>query len=433
MIYKHDISNVFDNVIGFDGVSEQEFTSLLLKAKRAIIGIGEQREKKLLPFLDITDYENDVVQIEKTAKHINDNFSDLVIVGMGASARGGKTLVALARNSFTGISNSTKIHFIDNIDPLTFDNMRATLDLKSTIFLVISKSGSTAETMAQLLVLLNDVASKIGQENINNHFIFITESNDNSLTKIAYDNAIKIFEHNHNIGGRFSVLTAVGLLPAAVAGLDIRAIRDGATEIINLFFSDEEPEPAKGAVIHEGLLQKGKNISVMMPYSDRLNAFSSWHQQLWAESLGKSGNGTTALRALGAFDQHSQLQLYLDGPADKFITLITLNQKNKGAVIPLSDDDSLAYLAHHAIGDLMAAEQLATKNTLIKNRRPVREFAIEKIDEHTIGALLMHFMLETMVMGRLWNVDTFGQPAVEQGKQLAREYLANSKSNLNFG
>ncbi len=244
------------------------------------------------------------------------------------------------------------------------------------------------------------------------------------MRRLGREHGIEMLDHDPNIGGRFAGLTAVGLLPAKAAGLNIQAIRHGAAEVTRQMFQADSPEPALGAALHGCLLKKGKTVSVIMPYCDRLSAFSAWHQQLWSESLGKNGKGTTALRALGAFDQHSQLQLYLDGPNDKFFTLVLLKQENTGAAIPASKEKALGYLNNRTIGDLMVAEQRATAETLIQNKRPVRILSLDTLNEETLGALMMHFMLETMVMGRLWGIDAFDQPAVEQGKRLAREYLA---------
>jgi glucose-6-phosphate isomerase len=245
------------------------------------------------------------------------------------------------------------------------------------------------------------------------------------MRRVGGEHGIEMLDHDPNIGGRYAALTAVGLLPAKVAGLDIQAVRAGAAEVVERTFLTDAAEPALGAALHHALLKKGKTVSVIMPYCDRLSAFSAWHQQLWSESLGKKGHGTTALRALGAFDQHSQLQLYLDGPCDKFFTLVLLRQENTGAAIPASKEKPLGYLSGHTIGDLMAAEQRATVETLVGNKRPVRVLSLDALNEESMGALMMHFMLETMVTGRLWGIDAFDQPAVEQGKRLARECLAS--------
>ena len=185
--------------------------------------------------------------------------------------------------------------------------------------------------------------------------------------------------------------------------------------------------PAIGAAIAVGLERENRiSTTVLMPYVDRLADFGLWFRQLWAESLGKDGKGTTPINALGAVDQHSQLQLYLDGPRDKMFTVIMLDIAGKGPVVSpaLANDDALSYLAGHTLGDLMDAEQRATAQTLIEHHRPTRIFRLETLNERVMGALFMHFMLETIIAAHMMDVDPFDQPAVEDGKNLARQYLA---------
>jgi len=426
MIYTHDIGNAFEEAIGTHGAGKKEFAADMDAAKKAVALLLKHKKNNALPILNIGERKDDLALIESAAKRIGDRCDTLVVLGMGGSGRGGNTLTALARNPYTAVAGKTKIYFVENIDPHTFDQLLSSVSLKTTMFLAISKSGGTAETLAQVLVLLKEVESNLGRNSIPDHFTFITEPHDNAMRRLGEEYNIPMLEHDPNIGGRFAALTAVGLLPAKAAGLDIHAIRHGAADVVHHTLSDADPEPAKGAALHNTLLKKGRTISVLMPYCDRLDPFGAWHQQLWEESLGKDRHGTALLRALGATDQHSQLQLFLDGPHDKFITMILLEQKNVGKAIPSAKDKSLGYLNNHTIGNLMAAEQRATAETLTHNKCPLRVFGIDRLDEKTLGALMMHFMLETMITAQLWNIDAFDQPAVEQGKKLAREYLADA-------
>jgi glucose-6-phosphate isomerase len=221
-----------------------------------------------------------------------------------------------------------------------------------------------------------------------------------------------------------------GLLPALIAGLDAYQIRDGAMSVLKPILDDgdaKECAPAQGAVINIALAQeRAINTTVLMPYLDRLVSFGLWHRQLWAESLGKDGYGTTPANALGTVDQHSQLQLYLDGPRDKFFTLLFADRANTGGLVPadLADDPELAFIAGKRMGDLMAAEQQATGETLINHNCPTRIMTIETIDEHSLGALMMHFMLETIIAADLLGVNAFDQPAVEEGKIRAKSFLS---------
>jgi glucose-6-phosphate isomerase len=425
MIYKHDISNAFENKIGTSGTSQSHFGITLKETETAIEVLRRHKQDGSWPLLSLPESGFELETIEKYARYIKDNFSTLIVIGMGGSSRGGKTLVALTENNFAQ-SVGTKILFIDNIDPHTSDQMLSSVDLKTTLFLIISKSGDTAETLTHMLVLMREVATKLSKDAIKKHFLAIAMPGDNTLRRIAASYDISVIDHDPGIGGRFSVLTSVGLLPAQVAGVDSTAVRAGAAAVIQDLFTSKDPEPAKGAALHHALYERGKTIPVIMPYCDRLDIFSTWYQQVWAESLGKRGKGTTPLRALGAFDQHSQLQLFLDGPRDKFMTLILLAQAGKGAKIPAPKEASLSYLENRTVGDVIDAEQRATAETLA-HYCPVRLFTLPELSAESMGALMMHFMLETMIMAELWHINAFDQPAVEEGKRLAREYLTKTK------
>src|SRR5437868_3118459 len=238
-----------------------------------------------------------------------------------------------------------------------------------------------------------------------------------------------MMDHDPGVGGRFSVLTNVGLLPAAVCGLDIGAIRAGASDALAPVL-DHNKHPADvpaavGAALAASLAHD-KPISVMMAYSDRLAQFTKWYVQLWAESLGKDGKGTTPIGALGPVDQHSQLQLYIAGPRDKLFTVITASPAGRGPRM----NAEYAKLAGEpgfggkTIGDLVAAQGRATAETLARNGCPVRTIHLDRVDERHLGELLMHFMLETIIAAHLIGVDPFDQPAVEAGKVLAKKYLS---------
>ncbi len=234
------------------------------------------------------------------------------------------------------------------------------------------------------------------------------------------------------VGGRCSVLTIVGALPALIMGLDVGALRAGAQVVLDhaLSRSAKDVPAACGAALHHALANQGRlRETVLWAYADKLATLSGWWRQLWAESLGKNGKGSTPVGAVGPVDQHSQLQLFRDGPGQALFTIISTETKGAGLVAPVERANSLGlnYLAGKAMGDLVAAEARATAQTLSRNGRPVRELHISTIDERNMGALMMHFMLETILMGRLMGVDPFDQPGVEEGKVLARQYLAEQK------
>jgi glucose-6-phosphate isomerase len=269
---------------------------------------------------------------------------------------------------------------------------------------------------------------------IADHFTAIVEPSASPLRRLAEGHGMTLLDHDPHIAGRFSVLSLVGVLPALIAGLEVRALRAGASAVLEAALAAPtaaDCAPAAGGAVSVGLLREhGATTTVLMPYAEALEPFARWFRQLWAESLGKGGCGTTPAAAMGVTDQHSQLQLYLDGPRDKMFTLITTARDGAGPVMPegLSNDPELAYLEGRSLGDLMAAEQRATADTLARGGHPLRRIELDGLQERSLGGLLMHFMLETIIAAGLMGVDPFGQPAVEQGKQRARDYLAESKT-----
>jgi glucose-6-phosphate isomerase len=241
-----------------------------------------------------------------------------------------------------------------------------------------------------------------------------------------------VIDHPTGVGGRYSVLTVVGILPAILMGLDVAQLRAGAATVLSQALSGDATDipAAAGAALHQALAADGRlSQTVLWAYADRLHTFGSWWRQLWAESLGKNGKGSTPVSALGPVDQHSQLQLFRDGPPNSLFTILSTNTEGQGPVAPRERADALglSYLAGRAMGDLVSAEARATAETLARNGRPVRQINLPKVSEATVGALMMHFMLETILMGRLMGVDPFDQPGVEEGKVLARQYLEGDK------
>jgi glucose-6-phosphate isomerase len=302
--------------------------------------------------------------------------------------------------------------------------------------LVISKSGNTAETLAQCLVSLDTVRSSLGHSNIRNNFTVIVQPGESQLRNLAQSEGFDIIDHIGELGGRFSALSAIGLTPAIARGFDAKIAVEAAR---NLYISSTNPEtpthnnmPLLGAAVQAQLVDKGINQSIFMPYESRLIDFTRWYQQLWAESLGKNGKGTTPVGALGPLDQHSQLQLFLDGPRDKFFTFLIGSAEGVGFRLNKSDCEKFGvnYLAGNTIGDLVNAEAIETINALVDRGLPVRVLKYRALDEDFIGELMAHFFMETLFMAKMIEVDPFGQPAIERSKILTKEYLANSSRGL---
>ncbi len=371
-----------------------------------------------LPFVDETR------AIHARAARITQRFARTMVFGIGGSSLGGEMLVR-------SLGNATHpVRFFDNIDPTTLAVLEQT-DWHSTALLVISKSGNTAETLAQLLSLLPRLEAELGAQ-LREHVQVITENRDGALAHIATQLGLEIVMHPP-VGGRYSVLSVVGLLPAAIAGVDVAALLAGARAMAEECGQDDMLENpaffnAAAQYLHA---QQGRSISVFMPYADRLHPLGLWYRQLWAESLGKhdrhgQARGLTPALAMGATDQHSQLQLYLDGPDDKQYTLLAdpklgaqgLRVPERYANLPAS-----APLAGHTTGELLLAEFRATRETLTRHTRPNRTILLDTRNPGAIGALILLLELETVVMAHLLDIDPFDQPAVEESKVLAREYL----------
>jgi glucose-6-phosphate isomerase len=412
--------------IGAGGLSDTEFAAALAPLESSLTRLRRARDNGSLPHLGIPARTDDLAAIGTVAKRLC-GYSDVVVLGTGGSSLGGLTLAAVSR-----APAAPRLHFLDNVDPDGFDGALAALNPARTAALIVSKSGTTAETLAQALVLLPWLA--VGGAPRDRAFVISDPARPGAaptpLARLATHYHLAVHDHEPGIGGRFAALTNVGLIPAAVAGLDPAAVRGGAAAALAMSLdaaAAAESPAAVGAALAFALARhRGVGQSVLMPYIDRFGPFGLWYRQLWAESLGKAGQGTTPVAARGTVDQHSQLQLWLDGPADKMFTLILGDAAGTGARLDTAPAGrtGLEYLDGRTMGDLLAAEQEATADTLVRAGRPTRILRVARADGETVGALMMHFMLETILAADLFGVDPFDQPAVEDGKRLARERLA---------
>ena len=407
---------------GFDGV--------LARAAGALDKLRAQHKDGSLPLLRLPEKRDDLSSILGFARLLREGATDIVFLGTGGSSLGGQTLAQLAGHAVPalGALRSPRLHFLDNLDPESFGAALEQLPLKTTRFVAISKSGGTGETLMQTIASISAV--KAAKLDPHERFFGISEplkpGKSNGLRALLESIDVPMLDHDPGVGGRFSVLTNVGILPAAVCGLDISAIRAGAGDALAPILAGKSPAEVPSAVGAALSVAVNKPITVMMAYADKLERFTRWYVQLWAESLGKDGKGTTPVGALGPVDQHSQLQLFNAGPRDKLFTIVTVGAAGKGPKIDAEMSKLVGEpgFAGKSIGDLVAAQGRATAETLAKNGCPVRTIHLEKADERHLGELLMHFMLETIIAAHLIGVDPFDQPAVEEGKVLAKKYLA---------
>ena len=421
---------------GKHGVSASAYDDALKHSADALASLRQMHSDDTLRLLRLPAEQSDLSALTDKGRRLASGATDIVILGTGGSSLGGQTLAQLADYAVPGLGAlraPPRIHFMDNLDPQTFGEFLGKLPLPTTRFVCVSKSGGTGETLMQTIAALSAVKAAKLDARIPEIFLGVTEparsGKRNGLRELLSAHNIAMLDHDTGVGGRYSVLTNVGLLPAAALGLDIAATRAGAGASLAPVLAGKSPADvpaAIGAALSIALAESnGKTISVMMAYADRLEKFVKWYVQLWAESLGKGGKGTTPVGALGPVDQHSQLQLFIAGPRDKLFTVITTATAGKGPRI----DGELAKLAGEpgfggkTVGDLVTAQGRATIETLAKNGCPVRSIHIETLDEFSLGELLMHFMLETIIAAHLLGLDPFDQPAVEEGKILAKRYL----------
>jgi glucose-6-phosphate isomerase len=380
--------------------------------KSAAVLHSEIKAKKLAA-IDVAFAKSDLKNFEKFAKKIS-SYKKVLVLGVGGSSLGGKTLSALR--------SQNKLEFLESIDPFTVANCLNKIDLKNTFFLVISKSGETIETICQTLIILDEIEKK-KIKNFAQQFLFITESEKNSLAKIAKKIGAKITPHSNKIGGRFSCFSIVGLLPAILAGIDAKKVRQGAEKVVNEFLKDGQK------IIHSCSLQlclfeKGIVNNVIMPYIDSLKNFTDWYRQLWAESLGKNNFGSVPINSMGTIDQHSQLQLYLDGPKDKFFTFLTQKKHQYDFVIKDFKDVETLF-GDKKLSSIVEVEQETTIEVLNRKKLPIRIFEIEKLNEEVLGGLMMQMFLETILIAYVKKLNPFDQPAVELRKDLAKKILKN--------
>lgn len=378
-------------------------------------------------------YNTELVdEINEYASTVSGKFDNLLVLGIGGSALGGIAVTEALLKPFWNLreksdrNNFPRIFFLDNIDPDQINGLLEVIDLKKTLVNVITKSGSTAETMSQFMIIKDMLEKQLGSEYKSN-VVVTTDKAKGILRQIADEEGLTSFVVPDDVGGRFSVFSAVGLLPFALVGLDISELLRGIREIdAELQKGDINSNiAAQNALIHYLMDKKGKNISVMMPYSSRLKFVSDWYVQLWAESLGKEkdldGNvvnaGPTPVKALGATDQHSQIQLYNEGPNDKVINFIRVGEFDTELNIPnVFENTGISYLCGKSINTLINAEADSTKVALNDFNRPNVTLSIPKVDEYHVAQLLYMLEIQTAIAGSLYNIDAFDQPGVEQAK-----------------
>ncbi len=431
-----DYTNMTDKYLGDKGISEKTLSAnkKLAKSAHAYVNANRGKDELFMGWTELPYNQNEIVaDILETAKLIRKKFDAFVVLGIGGSALGpSMAFTALCHLHYNDLPKSKrkgpKFYVEDNVDPVRMKELLDVIDVTKTCFNVISKSGATSETMAQYLII-SDLLKKAGV-NIRENVIFTTDAKRGNLVKISKElGGVKSYVLSDGVGGRFSELSPVGLLPAAVVGIDIKALLKGAAYMDKLCkSSDLAKNPALlSATLQYIAMEDGKNIGVLMPYSDNLRYVSDWYAQLWAESLGKNVTldkkpchvGQTPVKALGVTDQHSQVQLYTEGPYDKVVTFLSVGSYKEKTPIPHGCENipDVAFLGGHTMEELIQAENKATAYALTKAGRLNYTINLPEVNEFTLGQLLFFFELQTAYAGAMYNIDTYNQPGVEAGKK----------------
>ncbi|MEG6520501.1 glucose-6-phosphate isomerase [Desulfotomaculum sp. 1211_IL3151] len=429
-----DFNNMMEEFVGSEeGFSKEHIDAMAVKISQAhqnMVAKGTRGEMdwRKLPF----EQAEVVRDILGTAQELRTWCENFVVLGIGGSALGPLAVqTALNHLHYNELPaekrRGPRFYVLDNVDPERVHDLLDIIDPAKTVFNVISKSGSTSETMAQFMIVYKLLQEKIGHPYAK-HMIATTDAEKGNLIKIAQQEGFKTFIIPRGVGGRFSELSPVGLLAAAVCGIDIQELLAGAAFMDKICQGEDvyqNPAYMLGTLQYLAL-RRGKNISVMMPYTDSLKYFADWYAQLWAESLGKRTDltgeevfvGQTPVKALGTTDQHSQVQLYTEGPFDKVVTFLAVGRYRKECNIPkvFEQIQGIAFLGGHTLSELITAEQMATEYALMKSQRLNFTITLPEVNSFTVGQLIQLLEIETAFTGELLKINAFDQPGVEEGK-----------------
>ncbi len=428
--------NVMADVIGNEhGITPEQLKDLAEKTTPLISKLNKEREGGETPYRDLPYNTQISQQVKELVEELKGRCENLVVFGIGGSALGNIALQTALNPYMHNIDENQRIgprlFVFDNVDPPQLVSFLDWLGdkLDKTIFNVISKSGRTAETAAQFMIIRKLLLDKLGPDGLRDQVVATTDSRQGTLRKIAEDADLRCLEVPDGVGGRFTVLSAVGLFSAAMCGIDTDLLLEGARDMdTRVKCEDFKKNPAAiNAAINYHFYNHDKKISVMMPYCYALKDLSDWYRQLWAESLGKKEDltknevhvGPTPVKALGTTDQHSQVQLYREGPNDKLFTFLQVSHFDKDLKIGAAPDcaDELDFLAGKNLSTLLNNEKKATEYALLTDKRPCLTVFFEKVNAYTIGQFIYLFEVTTSFVGALFNINPYDQPAVELGKE----------------
>jgi len=429
--------NATAKVVGrADGISGEDILEIDAAIRKAHETVVEQCQSGRLGYAALPGHTGYRQQVMKLVARYRENTTDMIVLGIGGSALGNIALqTALNPATYNllsaGSRKGPRLFVLDNIDPASTGELLKMLArrLKTTLVNVISKSGQTAETAAQFMIFRELLRAKLG-EAFAERIVATTDPTSGTLRRLAVADGYATLPIPADVGGRFSVLSPVGLFSAAMCGIDIEELLAGAAAMKNRLESTEwldNPACTLAVIKYLMFTHKGKTMHVMMPYSNRLYALADWYRQLWAESLGKAldreGNelftGPTPIKAIGATDQHSQVQLYREGPNDKLTVFLEVGKHPRQVRIPdvLADQPGLGYLRRVRLSKLLAAEKQATEYALAVSNRPSVTIRFPDITPFSVGEFIYMYQFTTSLMGELLNINAYDQPAVELGKK----------------
>jgi glucose-6-phosphate isomerase len=428
--------NVMADVIGPEhGITPRQLEQLANDTQPAIAECNRQRKAGRTPYRDLPYQSQYVKDVKALAKDIKTGCENFVVLGIGGSALGNIALQTALNPYMYNMDEKQRkgprLFVFDNVDPMQLASFLSWIEdkLDKTVFNVISKSGRTAETASQLMTVTRMLLEKFGEDGFRRRVVATTDAKKGTLRGIADQSGLRTLEVPDGVGGRFSVLSPVGLLSAEMCGIDIDGLLAGAAKMDKAVSKEDflTNPAAVNAAVNCHFYHRGKPISVMMPYSYALKDLSDWYRQLWAESLGKTkdlkGNdvfvGPTPVKALGTTDQHSQVQLYREGPNNKLFTFLQVKEFQQEVVIGDAPDagPELGYLAGRKMSKLLNSEKLATEYALLCNKRPCMTVLFDRIDAAAIGQFIYLFEVTTSIAGLLFDINAYDQPAVELGKE----------------
>lgn len=423
-----DINNILQ--VGAEhGLTEAEIDAAAEQVRTAVEAVQQRRRSGDLRWMELP--YADPAPVEQLAERLRQRFDTLVVLGIGGSALGNIALNTALNGPFYNLKPgraTPRLFVLDNSDPEYNVGLLELIDPTRTVFNVITKSGSTGETLSQFLFFRDQVIKAVGEAHYRDHFVLTTDPHTGPLRELINREGFQSLPVPEGVGGRFSVLSPVGLLSSAMVGIDLRQLLAGAAYADELTRTGDpwHNPAAMGALVNYLLYRKGKHIVVMMPYAQRLKDVADWFAQLWAESLGKrvdrAGNvvhvGPTPVKALGATDQHSQVQLYVEGPFDKLVNFLRVERFSVEGALPegYAEIDAFAYLNGQSFARLINAEQEGTAVALTEAGRPNMTHVLPEINAFTVGQLLYLLEVQTAIAGELWNINAFDQPGVEAGK-----------------